>query len=509
MRPSFEFDVVVVGGGAAGCACVAHLCGLGDLRICLVEAGPDYGPASRGAWPADLLDPRRLPASHDWGFAEQREDAQLPEPRAKVIGGCSTHNQCAAVWGLPSDYDRWADLGDDSSWSYDALRPLFNELEQAEAGVPAYRGRGGLLPTRAYREQELASWQRTFLDAAQERGYGWVADLSSPEPAEGAGAFQVNIHDDQRWNAAFAFLDPLREQRSLIILDRLLADRLLFHDGQAEAVLCRRGGEQVELRARQFVLAAGTYGSPAILLRSGIGPAADLERLGIDLVGEVDGVGANLHDHPGVAIEFAPSPAAHRELAVDLATGRFHQSQAVLRAQGHSLHVLPYQAAREGERWSFHLVAFAMAPASRGVLSLRSKDPSASPRIEFDFLSDADGADLMILRDGVAEIRRLAATRALAERAQMSSDFDRKPVVNSDAAIRANVTGYGHAVGTCRLGPSNDPEAVADVDGLVRTTTNVRVADASFMPVIPAANTNLTAMLIGWRLAEPVAAAAH
>jgi choline dehydrogenase len=505
MVDSADFDVVVVGGGTAGCALVGRLCRMTDLRVCLVEAGPDYGPANR-RWPAELLDPRRFPTNHDWCFKEQRGQRELPEPRAKVIGGCSTHNQCAAVWGLPGDYDRWAELTGDSGWSHSALRPLINDIEDASGGDPAFRGHDGLLPTRVRADDELAGWQRSFLDAAGERGFPRLTDLSAPEPAEGACSFQTNVYDGQRWNAAFAFLDGVRPHPSLRIVSDCLIDRLLFRASRAEALVCVAGGHRFDLRARQFVLTGGSYGSPSILLRSGIGPAVELEHLGIEPVADVPAVGANLHDHPGVPIRFTPTAAAARELQHDLRRGQFHQSQVALRAAGHGLHVLPYQAALDDGDWSFHLIAFAMAPISRGMVTLRSKDPAVSPRIEFGFLSDAENRDLTTLRDGISLACGLADAPALAARARLSRAAAREIEADPDGFIRANITGYGHAVGTCRMGIAGSADAVTDAAGLVHGTANVRVADASMMPIIPSANTSLSSMLIGWRLADVAAA---
>ena len=502
-----DFDVVVIGGGSAGCALVDRLVETTDLRVCLVEAGPDYGPGG-AAWPTELLDPRRFPASHDWGFTEVRRDGVLPEPRAKVIGGCSAHNQCAAIWGLPRDYDAWAAITGEDSWSYVALRPEIDAVEDAHGGEPAYRGAGGRMPTRPYRTGELASWQRAFLAAAAEAGFGTLSDLSVPATDAGACAFQVNVHERQRWNAAFAFLDRVRDNRSLRVLANTRADRLIMRGATAEAVACETASGAVELRARQFVVCAGTYGSPLLLLRSGIGPAGDLERLGIRVVTDLSGVGANLHDHPGVAVRFAPTAQALDELEHDLDAGRFHQSQAALRSADRRLHVLPYQAALEPGSWSFHVIAFFMAPESRGVVSLPSTSPAAPPKIDFRFLSDAQEHDLAGLREGLELIQKLASTPAVASRADAGA-AERAIADDADGFIRANVTGYAHAVGTCRMGAKDDSEAVTDAAGLVRGTENVRVADASLIPVILAANTNLTCMLIGWHLAMAVGAAAR
>src|SRR5579864_6426948 len=203
------FDVVVVGGGSAGCALASRLCMTSALSVCLVEAGPDYGPASERRWPADLLDPRFIPISPDWNYHEYRADgSSFLELRARVLGGCSTHNVCFTLWGPPEDYDAWAAQGN-RGWSYRDVAPLIDEIERADPPAP-YHGRNGLLPTRVYADTELSAWHQRFLQAAGDLGFSRLADLSAPAPVEGIAPGQVNVVDGARWNAAFAFLDPVR-----------------------------------------------------------------------------------------------------------------------------------------------------------------------------------------------------------------------------------------------------------------------------------------------------------
>jgi choline dehydrogenase len=533
---SLDADVVVVGGGSAGCAAV-HRLALGGLRVLLVEAGPDYGPAGSGRWPAELLDPRRLATTHDWGFGEQRPDGRVvATPRARVIGGCSAHNQCGAWWGLPADYDRWARLTGDRRWSWRALRPYVDRVEGARVSggggggvatpmaIPRGRGLGGLLATCAGDEADLAVWQRAFMDAALAAGYPRVADLSGAALPDGVAPFWVNIAEGCRVNSAFAFLDPLRGRSDvdLRVVDGVLADRLVVDHGRAVALLCRRDrdrdGPALEVTARSFVLAAGTYGSPAILLRSGIGPAARLAALGISVAIDLAPVGANLHDHPGAALRFAPSVRARGLLDAELAAGRFWQTQVGLRAKAGRLHLFPYQDQsqrheRHGGGWALELYAFVLAPRSRGRLWLRSPDPTVPPGIDVGFLSDGGGRDLAALRRGVALAGTLAQTPPLAQLCDDQADDaasltrQQRPrpgalAPGSAGWLRERVGGYGHPVGTCRMGHHGDPTAVVDADGLVTGTTNLMVADASVIPAIPHAGTNLTASLLGWCVAE-------
>ncbi len=507
-----EFDVVVIGGGSAGCAAAGRLCTTTDLRVCLVEAGPDYGPVAEGSWPSGLLDARMRSATHDWGYSWERDDgSSAPEPRAKVIGGCSVHNQCAAVWGMPEDYNRWA--AGNPGWSHEELLPFIDQVEQCAQASSTFRGHHGALPTRIYTDNELSAWQQAFVAAAEATGFPRLADLSAPEPAVGVAPFHANVLDHTRWNAAFAFLDPARELPNLTVYDLSLADRLLIDQENATGLICRSGAGEIELAARVFVVAAGTYGSPAILMRSGIGPGQHLADIGIPVVIDVPGVGENLHDHPGFSLRFGPSAAARGALDEEQRQGSLYQSQVILRAQsthspgGCDLHLLPYLDQTEAGEWEFMMLTFHMAPRSRGRVRLRGEDPELPPVIEPRFLTDPEDHDMAALVDGLTFMRGLAAAGSMAD--SIAGEVDPGPRVQRledlQAFIRRTVHGYSHPVGTCKMGPATDPLAVVDSTGRVHGTSNLYVADASIMPEIPRANTNLTCMLIGMKVADAVA----
>ena len=257
MAAPANFDILVVGGGSAGCVLAARLSESGR-QICLVEAGPDYGPYTQGRWPDDMLDARTLAFSHAW--ETDREDrSQL---RARIIGGCSAHNACVALEGAPADYDEWG-----HGWSYRAIKPYL-ELAARELRV------------RQITLDELSPWHRAFAEAA----------------GDDAILHPVNELDGIRWNAAFAYLDPARGRPNLTILADTLVDRVLLDGDRAVGVATAAG----ELRARTVVVAAGAYGSPGILLRSGVGPERGLP------------VGEGLCDHVGVGFGFegtAPTAA--------------------------------------------------------------------------------------------------------------------------------------------------------------------------------------------------------
>ncbi|OLE18638.1 MAG: hypothetical protein AUG88_03260 [Actinobacteria bacterium 13_1_20CM_4_68_12] len=267
-----RFDVLVLGGGAAGCVLASRLSENRDRTVCLVEAGPDYGPYPEGRWPADILDARRLALdSHCWVRNDQDDRSQL---RARILGGCSAHNACVVLRGAPSDYDEWG-----PGWSHAELEPYLNRGERT-------------LQSRRLGDEELAPWYQAFREAA----------------GDDAIVHVVNAVGAVRWNAAFAYLDPSRGRTNLTILADTLVDRVLTKDGVATGALA--GGR--ELAADAVVVAAGSYGSPAVLLRSGIGPADELGRHGIPLVAELP-VGEGLTDHVGAGAAWEPTEQLRRE----------------------------------------------------------------------------------------------------------------------------------------------------------------------------------------------------
>lgn len=282
----------------------------------------------------------------------------------------------------------------------------------------------------------------------------------------------------------------------------------LIADGRATTLLCQRPNGPLELRARVFVLAGGAYGSPTILMRSGIGPAEGLAALGITPALDRPGVGRNLHEHPGVSTSYTPSEEGRRALERDLADGRSFFSQVILRAcsqepnRRFDLHVLSIQAPSADAGWAFDLYACAMAPRSRGHVLLQSTDARELPHIETGFLTDDEDHDLTALIAGVRLLHRLSTCPPLAKLIEPAEPLALdEQLVNW---IRQKVGGYGHPVGTCAMGTASDPRAVVDANGKVHGLSNTFIADASIVPTIPRANTNLTCFLIGFRVADAI-----
>jgi choline dehydrogenase len=469
------YDVVIVGAGSAGSALAARLAARTELRIAIVEAGPDYGPRDSGAWPTDIIDAHHSPDSHDWGYEQSR---------ARVVGGCSAHNECAIVRPLPGDFDRWAVSG----WSDADLASIIGDVAFA-------------LPAHVCREEDLASWQRAFLDTAVEAGFPRLAHVDDAPGFDGVAPFIQNIADGVRWNAGFAFLDGARSR--VTVISDFLADRLVIDGDRARALVGHGPDGRREVRAERFVLSGGVYGSPAILLRSGVGPATDLRDLGIEVAIDLPGVGANLHDHPGVALDYQPTPGALRAVKEDEAASRFYEAQIVLRASP-DLHLVPYQSADDGAGWTFGIVTFHLDPGSRGRMRLTSRDADAPPSIDLGLLTDRKGEDAESLAEGIRLVHELT------RHAPLASSIKRGPrrFASHDRVIRyvrENVSDYGHSVGTCRIGSMPNGGDVVDARGKVYGLANVFVSDASIVPRIPRANTNFTCFLIGTRIADLLA----
>ena len=448
-----RFDVLVLGGGAAGCVLAARLSETEERSVCLVEAGPDYGRLDEGRWPADLLDARWLALeSHCWERDDEDDRSQL---RARVIGGCSAHNACVLLEGAPCDYE-WG-----SGWSYDAFRPY---LRRAAETLQAH-----VIPG-----EELSPWHRAFRDA------GGADSIVHP----------VNIVDGVRWHTGFAYLDPARGRPNLTILADTLVDRLLLEDGRATGVLA--GGR--ELHADVVVLSASAYGSPAILLRSGIGPAEELGRHGIEVVAELP-VGEELIDHVGTGAGWEPSAQLVEETAAHEAEHGLYMGQVTVAARSRAcppgirdLFVFP--ALDPGPEISG--AAFMMKPRSRGSVRLHDRDPKTALAIDHGFLRDERDAEALV--EGFERLRELAASEPV--RRYVVREL--RPGAGADAErhVRETARGFFHPVATCAIG------RVLDERCRVLGFENLYVVDASAIPEIPSANTNLTTLALAERAAE-------
>ena len=489
-------DTVVIGGGTAGAAVAGLLAERGNQSVLLLEAGPDYGPFAEQRWPTDLLDGRVVADTHDWSYTSAAAAGQPGHSlqRARVIGGCSAHNGCIALWGSRADYDAWASAGNDG-WSTEELLHYFRKASTR-------------LRVRQFTPEEVTPFHNACLDAMVEAGLPRSSDLNDMDENVGAAISPVNIHSDIRWNSAFAYLDPVRDQGHLTIVGNALVDKINFDRSRTTSVDVATDGEIATVEAGRVVLCAGAYGSPAVLLRSGIGPSDDLAGLGISTRIDLPGVGANLHDHPGFNMSYCGTPLFNSLMEEFIAIGRTvfaEQSLAKARSsrcsQAFDLHIAPVASPSPDSsgRWQCKILVANMAPKSRGRLTLPDADPQSSSEIDTGYLTDPEDDDIAVLMDGVAMTREIAARPRLAR--LIGKELDDTASVDSIEAVRRNSLHYYHPVGACKMGPDSDLAAVVDPTGKVHGLDNLYVADASIMPVVPRANTNLPTLMIAERIA--------
>jgi choline dehydrogenase len=484
-------DVVVVGGGSAGAVVAARLAESG-IDVVLLEAGPDYGRFGSGEWPADLLDAHALATSHDWGYGSGPLEGREPWTfeRAKVIGGCSSHNGAIAAVGHASDYDAWGI----PEWRTDVLRPLFATALQK-------------MRVRTYTNDEAGPFHARCLEAAAATGWTMASDLCDLDANTSFGLETVNIVDKVRWNTGFAYLDGVRHLANLAITDMTLVDRIV-HRPDAVTVLGWRYGQPVTIDAAHVVLAAGVYGTPTILQRSGIGDPERLRSVGVTPVHDLRGVGANLHDHPMVGVDRLVGPQLTQWLNEAAARGALPEEQTLGKACSSlatdgifDLHLFPVCASTQTVLTTGRaaIEVCTMTPKSRGRIDIASGDRSAAPRIDHMYLSDVEGHDLQVIRDGL-----VLADELLNHSAVASVLGDAVTPLETDEDIRRAVAHYYHPVGTCRMG--TDELAVCEATGQVHGLGNLTVADVSLMPQIPRANTNIPAVVVGERIASFVIA---
>jgi choline dehydrogenase len=506
-----EYDDVIVGGGSAGAVLAARLSEEPARRVLLLEAGPDY--ATLEVTPSDLQDAWRMSFhEHDWGLSAQTIPGRaIPYPRGRVVGGSSAVNAAIALRGVPADYDEWAMLGNDA-WSWTRVLPHFRRLEDDPQGPGELHGRGGPIAIRRWHSDELIPTQRAFFEVCRRLGYAEVADHNHPA-VSGVGPFPQNRRDRLRVSTAIGYLGPARHRSNLAIRSHCLVNRVLIDDQRAVGVEVESDGQLERVEGRRITLAAGAIGSPAILLRSGVGPKQSLLELGIEPLVDVPGVGAGLMDHPVTRVLLVPKPGSC-DIETPLmqvvlrytapGSDEFNDMQQVMfshldvaRLGGEAA------AAMVGTPLAIALPVALERPLSRGCLSLVSADPHVQPRIELNFAAHEQ------------DIRRLVAGVRLAWQVAHQPEITRhvervalltEQTMSSDEAlatyVRATVATQFHPCGTARMGPADDAMAVVDQHCRLRAVSNLRVVDASVMPTIPRANINLTCIMIGEHVSD-------
>ena len=479
-------DTIVVGAGTGGAAFAATLASYSTEQVLLLEAGPDYGPFAAGHWPADVLSAKAIPLSHDWELTADHADGPGRDlPRAQIVGGCSSHNGCTASLGAREDYDDWARRGN-QGWSAATVEPLLNWTRDR-------------FRVRRYTMAELTSAQSSFVRAGVASGLPFADDLDDIEAGVGIGPMPVNIVDQVRWNAAFAFLDPVRDADNMTIASDCPVTRILFEGTRAVGVQVRHGQSTQVVRADRVVVAAGAYHSPALLQRSGVGDPTHLRSVGVQPILDRPGVGQHLLDHACVQLDFHGKEGLLDELAQtawnpdEQTVGRARSSRCD--AGPYDIHVFMVAGANSGHPGlpPISLYGGAMRARSEGQVQIRNDDPFASPAIDHRYGTDPDGHDQAVLTDALNLLRTMTADPELAAILGDPANTGRDPL--------QEIASYCHPAGTCAMGPVNDDTAVVDASGGVHGADGLYVADASIMPAIVRGNINLPTAMIGARVA--------
>ena len=525
-----DCDVIIVGGGSAGATMAARLSEDAAREVLLLEVGPDYRsastpPALRSRDDTGMLidgfpPPDEILARHFFpSLTARRTSEQAPTAllRGRGVGGSSAVNGMFAIRPTVEDLDGWCAAGA-SGWSFADTLPLLMQLESdQDFGSADYHGTDGPIPVVRPAEDDFLPIDEAFRQAALTMGHVWAPDHNAPKTF-GISPYAYNAPGGTRVSTNDGYLEPARSRRNLRILGDTRVDQVLFEGGRAVGVRAVRAGETVEFRAAEVILSAGAVHSPAILLRSGVGPAADLRNLGLDVVTDLP-VGSGLQDHPLMLMR------------MNLIDGAQPQAPGTRAAR----YCIRYGlgATTEPADAMLTLMSVASAPnlgmlygwlnnvASTGCIKLASPDPAVDPIVESNLLSHPE--DMRRMLQMIDDMKTLVSEPAFS---RYTSSADLAPMdttyafnVEEEAAgldvcdksvtaaeiksfVLSNVFDAAHISGTCRMGSADDPHVVVDSNGRVLGLENLRVADASIFPWVPSANTNFSAILVGEKVAH-------
>jgi choline dehydrogenase len=521
-----NYDYIIVGAGAAGCAVANRLSADGATRVLLLEAGgKDWSPLIH--MPVGFT--KLTSPSVNWGYETvpqaQLNNREMWYPQGRTLGGSTSINAMIYIRGNREDYETWAKLGN-NEWGFDEVLPFFRKAEHNERLADRFHGTAG--PMNVTEQVQHNELSKAFVRAAQELGLSYNSDFNGAVQ-DGVGYYDVTQRAARRESASTAYLRPARDRRNLTIQTHALGTSVIVENGRAIGLNYTRKGKPTKAYAdREVILSGGSVNSPRLLLLSGIGPAEELRPLGIDVVHDLPGVGKNFHDHMDVYLTAETTPVSYNEsdrplkamsaglqyvmyrtgpiTASVCEAGMFVRSSDEVSSPDIQMHCLPAYVIDHGrQRIKGHGMTINtcnLRPKSVGSVSLRSADPTTPPAIDPNFL--ADPYDWKISLEGFKWGREMMATQAYAP--FVKKEHMPGAHVRTDAEIREYVRQWAktdyHPVGSCKMG--EDDMAVVDQQLRVRGLDGLRVIDASIMPTLISGNTQATSIMIGEKGAHHV-----